>query len=231
MVPELMPLAGVARALGSLVADVVFVGGAIAPLLQIKPPFPRVRPTTDVDGVIASMSYREFHRVGKELGARGFRRDITSGHAGRWIAPEGTPFDLSAAGDNLGGTGNPWDAEVIAESVATELVSGLTIRHASGPGFLALKWAAFRDRGQNDPLNSHDLEDILALIASRPNIGKEVTGGPEALRGFVMQWAGWLLAHEYREDLLAAHLNNATDVRAVMELVRERLRMIAGGSV
>lgn len=226
--PAPAPLIAVARALGPLVEDVVFIGGAVAPLLQAAPPFPRVRPTKDVDGVVASAAYTDVGRLQALLRARGFREDIAGGHAQTWIAPDGTPFDLVPAGAHFGGTGNPWDAEAIATAVRRELEPGLTIRHASAAGFLALKWAAFRDRGQTDALASHDLEDILALIASRPGVTDEVRSAPDRVRRFVEEWAGWLVEHEYRDDLLAAHLNNATDVSATIRTVLGRLAMIAG---
>jgi hypothetical protein len=41
--PSLDRVAIVARALGDLAGEVVFIGGAIAPLLQIDPPFREAR--------------------------------------------------------------------------------------------------------------------------------------------------------------------------------------------
>ena len=88
-------------------------------------------------------------------------------------------------------------------------------------------FGAFRDRGQADPLNSHDLEDIIALIASRPQMVPELRGAPQSLAGFIAEWTRWLLANEYRDDLLAANLNNATSVTATMAVVVERLIVMA----
>lgn len=228
MHPALAPLASVARALGLLVEDVVFIGGAVAPLLQTEPPFALVRPTRDVDGMIASATYRDVESLYQRLRARGFRLDSAGRHARQWLAPDGTPFDLVPAGAPLGGSGNPWDAEAIATALTHDLEPGLTIRHVSAAGFLGLKWGAFRDRGHGNPLGSHDLEDILALIASRPGVAREVLRAPAGLRALIVQWAGWLLEHEYRDDLLAAHLNNATNVAATVETVRSRLAAVAG---
>jgi predicted nucleotidyltransferase len=227
--PAIAPLVAVARALGSLTAEVVFIGGAIAPLLQADPPFPRVRPTVDVDGMVASATYGDVERLHERLRARGFREQVSARHVHRWLAPDSTPFDLVPIGDHLGGTGNPHDVEVAATAVRHELERGLTIRHASAAGFLALKWGAFDDRGRRDPLASHDLEDILALVASRPGVVEEMRTAPPGLRALVAEWSGWLLATEYAEDLLASHLNNATDVGATVKLVRERIAGMAPG--
>lgn len=224
--PALAPLAAVARALGPLREEVVFIGGAIAPLLQVVPPFPRVRPTKDVDGIVASAKYGDVQRLAERLRQQGFREDTEGSHAHRWIAPDGTPFDLVPAGDHPGGSGNPWDQEVIETALTSDLGSSLMVIHASGPGFLALKWAAFRDRGHTDPLASEDLEDILALVASRPQLAEEVATAPDGMRAFIQHWITWFLANPYRQDLLAAHLNNATDVPATMGLVLQRLELM-----
>ncbi len=103
--PSLDHVAAVAVALGDLRERVVFIGGAIAPLLQTNPPFPRARPTSDVDGVIATTVYAEAQHFHDALVARGFRRDLTDPrHAHRWIAPHGVPFDLVPTGALLGGS-------------------------------------------------------------------------------------------------------------------------------
>lgn len=69
-------LADVARALGSLLDRVVFIGGAIAPLLQLDRPFGAPRPTRDLNAIIASVSYAQFERVREELRRLGFREDM-----------------------------------------------------------------------------------------------------------------------------------------------------------
>ena len=227
MDPSLAPLASVARALGPLVTDVVFIGGAVAPLLQTSPPFPRVRPTKDVDAIVASAGYGDVERLHRRLEAQGFRPAMSGRHLHQWLAPDGTAFDLVPAGAHAGGSGNPWDAAAIETAMTHDIEPGLTIRHVSAPGFLALKWGAFRDRGQADPLNSHDLEDIIALIASRPQVVPELRAAPQSLAGFIAEWTRWLLAHEYRDDLLAANLNNATSVTATTAVVLERLFLMA----
>ena len=228
-VPSVANLARVAEPLGDLRDRIVFIGGAIAPLLQTHPPFPRVRPTKDVDGVIASSSYLEANKVHEELALRGFRHDTTStAHVHRWIAPDHiTLFDLIPAGSHPGGSGNPWDQLAIDTADVYELYSGLQIRHATAPAFLALKWSAHRDRGLHDPRQSHDLEDLLALIASRPTLVTEVQRSPEQLREFIRQQADELLNDPDIDELFESHLNNAPSRREVVRAVRATLIELA----
>jgi predicted nucleotidyltransferase len=221
-------VAGIARSLGDLAADVVFIGGAIAPLLQTHPPIPGVRPTSDVDAVVASAGYATYGIVEGKLRDRGFTPDLLHrGHAHRWRAPDGTPFDLVPAGAHLGGTASEWDRMAIETSVESEIEPGLIIRHASAPGFLALKWTAFRDRGASDPFSSHDLEDILALVVSRDLIVQEVADAPASIRECVRQGFHWLLESGDYDDLVAAHLGNAQPFKRVAAVLRDRARQLA----
>lgn len=225
--PSFDRVAAVAAELGDLAAQVVFIGGAIAPLLQTDPPFPRARVTSDVDGVIASTAYVDYERLRVEMNQHGFRQGEDATHLNRWVSPSGIPFDLIPAGRHPGGSGNPWDAIALETAVELEVGGGVTIKHVSAPAFLAQKWAAHDDRGRSDPLTSHDLEDILALLASRPGIAEEVAASPPALRGFVGQQARAFLKSQDAEDLLAAHLNNAQDPPSTIAAVRTLLRRLA----
>lgn len=95
--PSIRRLARVARALGPLVDTVVFIGGAIAPLLQSDPPFEAARPTNDVDGVVASANYAGMQRLGVILPGLRFRQDPGNApHLHRWTSPDGDLFDLRA---------------------------------------------------------------------------------------------------------------------------------------
>jgi len=228
-VPELLPLVAVAKALGPLRDRVVFIGGAIAPLLQTAPVGGRIRPTDDVDGLVASAGSTEAGRMDAELRALGFRHAMESSHAHRWRSPDGTPFDLVPSGAHPGATASGWDRLAIETAVTTEVAPGVRARHASAPAFLALKWAAFLDRGAADPFASHDLEDILALLASRPGIVDEVVAAPVELRRFIAERAGRFLAQPTRRDLLAAclgHVPNAAAVIAEVEASLETLRAL-----
>lgn len=225
--PELVPLIAVARALGPLRERVVFIGGAIAPLLQTAPAGSRIRPTDDVDAVVSSTTYTAAARVEDELRQLGFRHAMDSHHAHRWRAPDDTPFDLVPSGTHLGATGSDWELLAIGAAVVAEVFPGLAIRHASAAGFLALKWAAFLDRGADDPWASHDLEDILTLLASRPGIEDEVAAAPARIRGFIGEQAARILAEPARRDLLAASLSPGPDPARSMAAVERVLRILA----
>lgn len=226
--PSVQRLKRIALALGEFAEEVVFIGGAIAPLLQLDPPFPEARPTKDIDGVVASTTYADMDRMREALRGKGFtQRPHDSAHIHRWWSPEGDALDLVPSGSHFGGSGQLWDRLALRHFLVVDLGEGIQIRHADAPAFLALKWAAFADRGRADPFASHDLEDILALIASRVDIVGEVDRASAELKQFVAESTRQFLQQQRVDDILAGHLNNAQDPRATMRLVQDRLDTIA----
>ena len=207
----------------------MFIGGAIAPLLQTHPAMPRVRATDDVDAIVGSTSYTDHHRLDSTLVELGFTRHTADAtHVRRWHAPDGAPFDLIPIGDHLGGTGNRWDLFAIQTAISAEIESGLTIRHASAPGFLALKWAAFRDRGRGDPFSSRDLEDILALAVSRDALVPDFRKVPADIQAHIRGGFRWLIDSADYDDLVAAHLGSAQSFKQTAALLRQRIDQIVG---
>lgn len=181
--PAIGRIARVAEALGDeLRARIVFIGGAILPLLETDTPIlGSPRPTKDVDGVVGTTSYMDKARVEQQMRERRFRHEIEPpAHLDRWRAPDGTTFDLVACGAHAGGTGNTHDAWAIEH--ASECVLPPLVRHASAIGWLLLKCGAYRDRGRKAPISSKDLSDIAALCATRPTISVEVGHAPVSVR-------------------------------------------------
>jgi hypothetical protein len=224
--PSTQRIGRVVVALGPLANDVVFIGGAIAPLLQTDPPFAGSRPTKDVDGVVASSSYTDAGTLHETLRQLGFVQPPDQDrHIHRWKSPgqDGDLLDLVPAGEHPGGSGQLWDRIALESSIVTELDGGVSVRHASACAFMGLKWAAFDDRGAADPTGSHDLEDILALVASRPTLAEEVAAAGDTLRREIVGRARQLLADPWLQDLLAAHLNNAEDRAYAIRTVTMRL--------
>jgi predicted nucleotidyltransferase len=215
------------RELGPLADSVVFVGGAIAPLLHTESPLPAPRATKDVDGVVASHRYADSERLHRALRKQGFRHVTAAGaHVHRWVAPSGELLDLLPVGDHSGGTGNTWDAAAIASAISVT-IDGVTFRHAAAPAFIAMKLEAFKDRGEGDARASHDIEDVVALIASRPTIVTEVRAADPEVRARVREFALKLIESGVAEEIIAAHLNNADDRASAVRVTLHRIHGFA----
>jgi hypothetical protein len=220
-------IVSVVRALGPLAREITFIGGAIAPLLRTDHTIPRSRPTKDVDAIVASRGHRDDGRFSEALRARGFTH-VTGmrAHAHRWRSEEGILADFVPAGDHAGASGSRWDVLAI-ESAVTVVVDGAAVRHASAAAFLALKLDAFNDRGGGDVLASHDVEDVVALIASRASIVADISASHAEIRARVQRFARAVIDAGIVDDILAAHLNNAEDRAWAIEIARGRIEEMA----
>ncbi|MGD9570735.1 MAG: nucleotidyl transferase AbiEii/AbiGii toxin family protein [Thermoleophilia bacterium] len=168
--------------LGDLAADLVFVGGASIVLWLTDRGAPPVRPTEDVDAVIAA-TYAELDRFGHRLRARGFRDD--GAVVCRYRHASGSVLDVMPVDPAVLGFGNEWYAQAAAHAVEVPLPSTRVIRAAAPPWLVATKLAAYRGRGRDDPMASHDFEDIVRLVDGRPELAQEIADAPEDLRAAV----------------------------------------------
>ena len=66
--PNLARLADAATKLAPLLDQIAFVGGCVTGLLLTDPAAAPVRPTLDVDAIVAIASYQEFTLLEKSLG-------------------------------------------------------------------------------------------------------------------------------------------------------------------
>ncbi len=113
-------IALVARRLGELAQEVVFLGGAAVPLLVPEAVAPTVRPAGDVDCVVRADSYHDYSRVGERLRQMGFQECREKGAPiCRWTAAE-VVVDVMPTGDCLGFS-NPWYRHVLATFEEVEL--------------------------------------------------------------------------------------------------------------
>ena len=197
--PNLDLLVAMARAMGPLCDQVVFVGGCATGLLVDNATLMDVRPTEDVDAIVEVASLVAFHRLAEELTARGFKQTMADNTPPfRWLWNR-MQLDLVPVDEKVLGFANPWYRQGFDAALAVELADGLLLRHLSAPHFLATKFEAFKDRGQNDVYLSHDLEDIMTVMEGRSTVVQELATAHPAVRKHVSQSVAALL------DLSAFH--------------------------
>ena len=69
-------------------------------------------------------------------------------------------------GENALGFSNRRYAEGVKTAEIHRLTDALEIKRLTPPPFVAAKLEAYRGRGNDDPIMSHDLEDVLFLICA-----------------------------------------------------------------
>lgn len=182
----LAPLREVARALGSLVDDVVFLGGAVAPLLLSDPGATPIRPTDDVDVVVDVQSRPTYDRLQSRLRALGFEPD-RDGPICRFLY-SGLVVDVMPTDPDIVGFSNRWYPYAMESARWIPLSNDLTIRVVSPVAFVATKMEAFRSperKHAGDVLASHDLEDVIAVLDGHDGFADEFAAAPEAVQAYL----------------------------------------------
>lgn len=192
--PNLALLLGMARAMGPLCEQVVFVGGCATGLLIDNPSLMDVRPTEDVDAIVEVASLVGYHQLAGQLAQRGFKQTMADNTPPfRWFWNR-LQLDLVPVDEKVLGFANRWYRAGFELAVQAILDDGLVLRHLSAPYFLATKFEAFKDRGRNDVFVSHDLEDILTVVEGRAALVQEVKAAPDNVRLHIGRSVASLLA-------------------------------------
>lgn len=105
-------------------------------------------------------------------------------------------------------------------------VDGVPIRHIDAPHFIGTKLLAYEDRGRGDLLASHDLEDVFAVLSSRPEAGGEIASAPAECREVVVTCLSALRDHPDYGHAVEGHL--ADDVADQVAIVLARIDTILG---
>ena len=107
--PNVFLLERAAEQLGeALLAELVFVGGAVAGVLITDPAMPEIRPTQDVDVICRVIARSDYHQLGRQLRQRGFQEDSRPGAPlCRWCL-EDLVIDLMPSQGEILGFSNRW---------------------------------------------------------------------------------------------------------------------------
>ena len=209
----------VALQIEPLLPELVFVGGQVAELLITDPAAVRVRPTKDVDVVVPATTRAEYAVFEEQLRRLGFRNDQTDGAPiCRWVSASGHRVDLLPVEGTVLGFSNRWYPRVIESSQPFRLSASLSIRIPTPPLFVATKLEAFARRGSDDLLGSHDLEDVITVVAGRPSLSDEVRDEPVDVREWLQDSFRSLLA---RPDFLYAIQGALPDAVAIPGYLEE----------
>ena len=144
--------------------------------------------TDDGNGVPRTAAFgsgqkRPDRSVEERLVALGLRNDLREdAPICRWLTPEDVQVDVMPVDQAILGFSNQWYPTAVERAVDYLLTDDAVIRIPTAPVFLATKWEAFLGRGEGDLLGSHDLEDIITVVAGRSEVLEELDGEPVELR-------------------------------------------------
>ena len=202
-------LARVVAALPSWKTRVLFIGGSTLGFYVDSALHGVLRNTLDVDLVIEVASLSKFYVLSDELRKSGFVE--LPERISRWkfkdLLLDILPSDVSDLHPR-----NPWISEAFDRSVSQEIGPNVSILLPSFYDFLALKFQAFRDRGNNDFL-AIDMEDIVTLIDGCPNELLNVEDLSLEISNFLGSALNALLSNSDFLNLLPGLLFNSSIIR------------------
>jgi predicted nucleotidyltransferase len=218
----------VASALGvELCQQMTFVGGCTTGLL-LTDEFTReqVRHTDDVDLIVHVLSYASYTKLQERLRGRGFR-EIIDDSDDPICAMQLGELRVDFMPDNeVLGFSNCWYKDALINADDYDLTSEITIRLVKPVYFVATKLEAYLGRGNNDPLASRDIEDLLNLFDGREELIKEIEQSSFELQKFIAEQLSALLDNSDFDYAVQSCSLGDSDREA---LIFERLEQIARG--
>jgi predicted nucleotidyltransferase len=220
-------LSHVATAIGSLRETLVFVGGCATGLLVTDVRAQPIRATIDVDLVAHVLSRAEYRAIEKQFEGLGFVHDLSAeAPICRWRSGE-IAVDLMPTDERILGFHNRWYVLAVETANSLVLPNGLAINLITAPAFIATKLEAFKGRGNNDYLASHDMEDIVTVVDGRATLQVEVDASDPTLREYLVAEFDALQTNSKFVEALGGHLPGDSGSQARLPRLRARLRALA----
>jgi len=216
----------VARRLGPLLSEVVFVGGCTTGLFITDEAAAEVRPTFDVDVIAEITSYADLANFSDRLRSLGFREDTGDGAPFyRWVI-NSMKLDVMPIDEKILGFTNRWYRAGMSTAKEIEFEPGLCIRVITATYFVATKLEAFKGRGRGDYTRSHDLEDLLAVLDGREEIVEEISHA-DGVRPFIAKEFQTLLETQAFRDALPGYLLPDAGSQGRLPILLDRLAKIS----
>lgn len=212
-----MMLLMVAKALGpEMLTEVAFVGGCTTSML-ITDDFGLefARYTDDVDVIVDIIGRKNWYELQKMLENKGFRQTGEDNLLCRFRLGE-LKVDFMPHDSSILGFTNRWYEAALATAQTYALSDELSIRILTPPLFIATKLEAYLGRGNDDPMGSKDIEDILALIDGRPELVNEILSAGADIRDYISDQFGKLIKNPYFEYAVQGSARSSRDREELM---------------
>ena len=177
--------------------------------------------------VVHAISTADYHAMERAIESRGFKHDISpEAPICRWVW-NGVMLDVMPSEPGILGFHNRWYPLAIKTATRVKLPDGREIPVITAPLFVATKFEAFRGRGNNDYLASHDLEDLITVIDGRQELIVEIQNSVHELQRYLAAEMNKLLEKSDFQLALPGHFpGDAASQARLPELLR-RMRIIA----
>lgn len=220
-------LINVAVALGTeLCQKMVFVGGCTTSLLLTDAfTIEQVRHTDDVDLIIHVLGLTPYYELLEELRSRNFKEnpDVDDPICAMKLGE--LRVDFMPDDESILGFSNRWYREAFNTAEVYQLTPEITIKLVTPVFFIVTKLEAYLGRGNNDPLESRDIEDLLNLFSGRKELVSEIKQSSEELQFYISNQIEVLLGNRDFEYAIQSTALNDKDRE---DLIFSRLESVVG---
>jgi hypothetical protein len=190
----------------------IFVGGAALHCYLDDFARSQLRTTKDIDLILfqitSSIQWMDFER---QLRQMKWSPDM-NGPMCRYSSPKGKMVDFLFPSSEVMGFSNQWYAKVV-ENPLSYNIHGKHLLIAQPALYLATKIEAFLSRGQAEPFDSQDLEDIVALMDGCSELVTSFQEQDQELREWIRSHLEDIQSQSWFETLCIGNLPRGGDER------------------
>ena len=192
----------VALALGEINDEVIYVGGAIVSLYVTDEAAEQPRPTMDIDISVQISSYSQMDQFRKRLAKKSIFPASSETVMYRFKYQE-ILIDFIPVEDTPLGPTNSWMKPGFKKAFPVR-IGKTNIKVLPSGYFLATKWEAFKNRG-NDLRMCHDFEDIIYILDNNSNIIDDIVNSDYDVKAFLKEMSDEILSHSSLTEIIECH--------------------------
>lgn len=200
----------VALSLQEINDQVIYVGGAVVGLYATDEGAEQPRSTKDIDISVQISTYSQMDELRENLAQKKIFPVPTEKVMYRYslddILIDFIPFEETPLGPT-----NSWLKPGFKKAYPIQ-IGKIKIKILPVSIFLATKWEAFKNRG-NDPRTSHDFEDIIYIIDNNLELAQDFVNAENDVKKFLKEMSYEILNHPSRNEIIECHINPFTVVQ------------------
>ncbi|MES2837807.1 MAG: nucleotidyl transferase AbiEii/AbiGii toxin family protein [Bacteroidota bacterium] len=194
----------IAKALGELNNNVIYVGGAVVSIYANDPAADDVRPTKDIDISLSVASISELEKVRLDLISKGFKQTADEDVICRFKY-EDILVDVMNTKSIDWAPANSWFEKGYSSREKIK-IEDFQIQILSLPYFLATKFEAYNNRGKNNPITSSDFEDIGYIMDNRLDFVELIENANQNVKDFLIEEFQKIINDRIKQEAIEANL-------------------------
>ncbi|MCO8089578.1 hypothetical protein [Acinetobacter indicus] len=198
--------------------EMAFIGGCTTALfLDIPNAEEGIRATYDVDLIVDISTRTAWYKLEDSLRELGFKNDLDDDILCRFKLND-IIVDFMPINQDILGFTNYWYEKSMKHTNEYILPSNTKIKILDACYFLATKFEAYQGRGNNDPMSSKDIEDILNVVAGRSTIIGEIYDAEPELQDYLGNQFAKLISHADWQYVLQGNVSSALSMRVAKNI-------------